>query len=49
MEMLLEFDYFHVIIDEVALIRGQGSRFFLGDGVWALTGAEHEHGERCNE
>lgn len=49
MEMILEFDYFHVIIYEVALIGGQGSRFLLGDRVGALAGTEQKQGERCDE
>ena len=38
MEKLFKFDYFHIIIDEVTLIRSQGSLLFPDDGIGALAG-----------
>jgi hypothetical protein len=37
MEKLFKFDYFHIIIDEVTLIRSQGSLLFPCDGIGTLA------------
>ena len=49
MEKLFKFDYFHIIIDEVTLIRSQGSLLFLGDGIGTLAGAQKEKRDRREE
>jgi hypothetical protein len=46
MEKLFKFDYFHVIIDEVTLIRSQGSLLFPGDGIRTLAGEQKEKRHR---
>jgi len=49
MEMLLKFNYFHIIIDEVALIGSQGSCLFLRNGVGALAGMDEKQHKRRQE
>jgi|GEM_PF-6555194 len=49
MEKLFKFDYFHIIIDEVTLIRSQGSFLFPGDGIGTLAGVQKEKRNRREE
>ena len=49
MEKLFKFDYFHIIIDEVTLIRSQGSRLFPGNGIGTLAGEQKEKRDRREE
>jgi hypothetical protein len=49
MEKLFKFDYFHIIIDEVTLVRSQDSLFFPGNGIGTLTGEQKEKRDRREE
>ena len=49
MEKLLKFDYFRIIVDEVTLIRSQGSLLFFGDGIGTLAGVQDEKSDRREE
>lgn len=40
MEKLFKFGYFHIIVDEITLVRSQGSLLFLGHGIGTLAGAQ---------
>jgi len=49
MEAFLNFNYFHIIVDEVALILSEKPLLFLGYGVRVLAGEHEKQREQRDE